>query len=151
MNVQLTGAEVTCVWTNLDNGLILGFAPENFKFPGYHRCMCIPLRHAHEIEQWANKFRAQQADEHDGKEYARFLREDAVRKNVREKLKARRAVVGPLQRADIDRGIAMLDAMEKRMAKRKQEGALLTERYDSSKRKEDLALESAAFKPQAAI
>lgn len=147
-NVQLTGAEITCVWKNLDNGQILGFAPAGFKFPGSQRAMCIPLYHAHEIDKWANSFREQQADEHDGKEYARFLREDAVRKNIREKLKARRAVVGPLQRADIDRGLAMLDRLEAKIAHRKQEGALLIERYDATVRKEDIALESPAYKPQ---
>jgi hypothetical protein len=147
-NVQLTGDEITCVWQNIDNGQILGFGPKNFKFPGCHRAICIPLYHAHEIDKWANAFRNQQQDEHDGREYARFLREEPIRKRLRDKLKARRDQVGPLQRADIDRGLAMLDALEARLAKRKLEGALLIERYDSSKRKEDIALESAVFKPQ---
>jgi len=54
-------------------------------------------------------------------------------------------VVGPLQRADIDRGLKMIETMEKRIAARTQEGALLVEMYDSSKRKEDIALEAPAY------
>ena len=39
----------------------------------------------------------------------------------------------------------MIETMEKRIAARTQEGALLVEMYDSSKRKEDIALEAPAY------
>jgi len=145
MNVQLTADEVTCVWVNTITGKILGFAPQNFAFPGAEQCMCIPLMHAHEVDSWADRFRVQQEDEFEGKQYAQFMKDDAVRKRIREKLKARRDVVGPAQRGDIDKGLAMLDALEARLSKRTQEGALLVEMYDSSKRKEDIALEAPAY------
>jgi hypothetical protein len=148
MAVQLTGDEVTCVWTNMRTGRIMGFAPINCTFPGMWNCMCIPLHHANEISAWADRYRAQQKADFEERQYAQLTKDDAVRKRIREALRARRNVVGPLQRADIDRGLRFLDTIEQRMKPQAPEGALLIERCEATKRKEDIALESPAFKPQ---
>lgn len=145
MAVQLTGEEITCVWLSMDTRKILGFAPQNCRLPGMERSLCIPLMHAHEVDRWANEFRAQQAAEFEEKQYKKFMKDSAVRKAIREKLRARMQVVQPKQRADIERGLKMLDALEARIDSRHQQGALLVEMYDSSKRKEDIALESPAY------
>ena len=144
-NTQITGEEVTCVWKNIHTGKILGFAPANWNFPGMQHCISLPLMHAHEMDYWANEFRKQQQEEFEEKQYAQFVRDSEVRKRIKDQLLARRNVVGPLQRADIDRGLKMIETMEKRISQRTQEGALLVEMYDSSKRKEDIALEAPAY------
>jgi hypothetical protein len=147
-NIQLTGNEVTAVWVNTQTQRIVGFAPQNCFFPGISRCLCIPLHHANEISTWADRYRAQQKADFEERQYAQITKDDAVRKRIREALRARRNVVGPLQRADIDRGLRFLDTIEARMKPQAPEGALLIERCESTKRKEDIALESPAFKPQ---
>jgi hypothetical protein len=142
-NVQLSGEEVTRVWVSVATGRIVGFCP--VWLPGMGPCRCIELTHAHEINTWANRFREQQRRDYEEKQYAQLTKDDVLRKRIREALRARRNVVGPLQRADIDRGLRMLDALEAKIAARSQEGALLIERYDSAKRQEDIALEAPVF------
>lgn len=150
-NVQLTSEEVTCVWTNMQTGRIMGFAPMNCTFPGIWNCMCIPLHHANEINAWADRYRAQQRADFQETQYAQITKDDAVRKRIRAALMARRAIVGPLQRADIDRGLHFLDVIEARRKPQAPEGALLVERCEATKKKEDIALESPAFNPDPII
>lgn len=145
MSVQLTGSELTCVWTHVDSGRILGFAPMTWTFAGSERCLAIPLYHAHEMDAWADRYRKQQREDFEVKQYETLAKDNAVRKRIREALRARRNVVGPQQRGDIDRGLRFLDALEAKLANRQQEGALLIERYDASKRSEDIALEAPAY------
>ena len=150
-NVQLAGDEVTAVWVDRLSGRIRGFAPVNCLFPGVLNCLCIPLYHAHEIQKWADRYRAQQRADFEERQYAQLTKDDAVRKNIRDALRARRNVVGPKQRADIDRGLKFLDTIEARMKPKAPEGALLIERCEATKRKEDIALESPGFKPNPLI
>lgn len=145
-NVQLTGDEVTAVWIDRQSNRIVGFAPVNCFFPGVFRCLCIPLYHAHEINTWADRYRAQQKADFEERQYAQLTKDDAVRKNIRDALRARRNVVGPLQRADIDRGLKFLDTIEDRMKPKAPEGALLIELCETTKKKEDIALESPHLK-----
>lgn len=147
-NVQITGEEVTCVWKNIADGKIVCFAPITAAFPMLQGCIAIPLYHAHEIDYWANEYRKQQAEEFEWKQYEKLEKDLEVRKRIRAALKSRRDAVGPLQRADIDRGLAFLDVIEARQVKT-QEGALLIEQYDASVRQEDIALDSPAYQTKA--
>jgi hypothetical protein len=144
-NVQISGDEQTAVWKNLSTGKIVCFAPLNARFPMLQGCIALPLTHAHEIDYWANEYRKQQKEEFEWKQYEKLERDTEIRKRIRAALKARRDVVGPLQRADIDRGLAFLDRIEARQVKT-QEGALLIEQYESNVRQEDIALDSPAYK-----
>ena len=143
-NVQITGAEVTAIWKNISTGKIVCFAPLTANFPMLRNCIAMPLYHAHEIDYWANEYRKQQAQEFEEKQYEKLTRDNEVRARIRAALRARRNVVGPLQRADIDKGLDFLDKIEARQVKT-QEGTLLIERYDASVRKEDIALEAPAY------
>jgi hypothetical protein len=143
-NVQITGDELTCVWIDNVTGEIAGFAPAGFAHPCTLGSHPIPLYHAWERDRYYQRFRLQEAEKFEREQYEKFMREAPVRKNLRDKLKARRNQVGPLQRADIDRGLKMLDALEARLVK-KREGAALVEMYDATKRQEDIALESPAY------
>lgn len=148
-NVQITGSELTCAWIDNVTGEIAGFAPVGFQHPCTLGSHPIPLYHAWEADKFYEQFRLQEAEKFERKQYEKFMREAPVRKALRDKLKARRSSVGPLQRADIDRGLKMLDALEAKLVM-KQQGAALVEMYDASKRKEDIALDSPAYqsKPQ---
>lgn len=148
-NVQITGAELTCVWIDNASGEIAGFAPSGFQHPCTLGTHPIPLYHAWEADKYYERFRLQEAEKFERKQYEKFMREAPVRKALRDKLKERRRHVGPLQRADIDRGLKMLDALEAKLVM-KQQGAALVEMYDASKRKEDIALDSPAFQSPAA-
>lgn len=147
-NVQISGSELTCVWTDVDTGRILGFAPQNYVFPGMQRAMCIPLLHASDVDRWANDFRAQQYADFQLQAAQKEIREAPSRKALRDKLKALRNHASPGIRRDIDRGLKFLEALEAKV-KRKTEGALLVERVEdvNKVKKEDLATASPVYKP----
>lgn len=133
-----------------DTGRILGFGHESIKFilpAGTRGVKREVLFHARDIERYAERYRAEQQQDFEQDQYHRILRESPLRNAIRQALLARRAMVdNPLDRAYIDVNLKLMDKREEWARQRKQECALLAEKYDADKTAEEIALDSPAFK-----
>jgi hypothetical protein len=147
-NVQLSEGEQTCVYVSTLTGRILGFGHASmrpFFTEGWERHV---LYHAWDIDKWAEKYRKQEQDDRESKDYERSMCEQPARRAIRQALLARRAEVSPANRAYIDANLKLMDLREERMKKRKEEMCLLSEKHEAGKSAEDLTAESAVYKIQ---
>lgn len=144
-NVQLAESERTCVYISTDTGRILGFGHESmapmFK-QGWKRTV---LYHASEIDKWADRYRAQEAEDRQSMDFQKSEREAPARRAIKSAMLARRAQLGPEHWKYIDVNLALMDAREARAKNRKEQAYLLCEKYEGDPRSEDIALESPAF------
>lgn len=135
MPEQIRESERICVFRSTRTGRIVGFGKMGMPalIPGLER---IELFYGHEMDAWADRFRAQEEEDRHMENAVLSEREAPARKALREALLARRAVVGSRDQHYIDVNIAVIDQRHERMlAKRKAsatQGYLLHEKFENS-------------------
>jgi hypothetical protein len=145
-NVQLTEKEQTCVYISTSTGRILGFGHESMRplfREGWKREV---LKHAADIDRWANQYAKQEEEDRQAEDYLRTERERSARNAIRQALIDRRSHVDAMGRAYIDANLKLMDMREERARHRKQQACLLTQMYEADKLPEDIALDCPAFK-----
>lgn len=149
-NVQLSGSERTVVWVDSDSKRIVGFGPEGAKpkAPPGSRITSYTCFHAHELDRWMEKYRAQCDRDADESTVRKMESERPMRNAIRDAILERNKEVDPMNRDLNLRSLQLMDTLyERQLARlRQKETFMAAEAFEAGTKSTDVALQSPFLK-----
>jgi hypothetical protein len=148
-NAQLCQSERTVVYLEARSRRIIGFGQENVRpvLPAGTRFITEICYHAWDSDRWVRKFREQWRQDQELDNFNQIAREKPMRDAIKDALRARNAHIDPLNRAQNEAMIKVMDFQyEQAMARKlRKEITLTAERWDASVKPEDIATSDPGF------
>ncbi len=148
-DVQIGAKERAVVYIDPKTKRILGFGQENTKplFPRGTKYLTEVLYHAWDMDRWSRKFREQWREDQQRDNYNVYTREKPMRDAIKAALRARNSEIDPLNRAQNEMMIKVMDYQyDQAMARKlRKEVSLAAERWDESRTGEDIAVSDPGF------